>query len=99
MKEKYDQHTFSLIIGSDNLYTLPKWKNHELLLRDYDILVYPRGSISLPQGDHSRIKLLEFPFLDISSTHIRGLIKQGRSPRYYLPDSVYKYVDEMNLYR
>lgn len=97
--EKHPQHTFSFIVGSDNLVTLSRWKNYELLLRDYDLLVYPREPISNPFNDLPRVKLLDFPFLDISSTHIRQLVKAGRSPKYYLPDAVYKYVDEMNLYK
>ena len=29
-------------MGSDNLVSLPKWKNYKLILRDYQIYVYPR---------------------------------------------------------
>ena len=33
LKERYTAHQFSLIMGEDNLLSLPKWKNYELLLR------------------------------------------------------------------
>lgn len=37
--------------------------------------------------------------LDISASHIRGLIATGRSPRYLLPDTVLNYIDQHHLYR
>src|SRR5690606_32985926 len=40
LQEKYPQHAFSLIMGSDNLDSLPKWKNADLLLARYPIHVY-----------------------------------------------------------
>ena len=36
---RYPEHDFFLIMGSDNLASLKKWKNYELLLRDCRILV------------------------------------------------------------
>src|SRR3984957_14698567 len=42
LHDKYPQHTFSLIMGSDNLATLHKWKNYEILLKNYEFLVYKR---------------------------------------------------------
>ena len=42
LQEKYPQHKFTLVLGEDNLYTLHKWKNYEILLSKYDILIYPR---------------------------------------------------------
>ena len=42
LKEKYPQHTFSMIMGEDNLRTLHKWYNHEHLMENYKFYVYPR---------------------------------------------------------
>ncbi|MFL5754068.1 MAG: nicotinate (nicotinamide) nucleotide adenylyltransferase, partial [Bacteroidia bacterium] len=36
LKEKYPKKDFVLIMGSDNLQTLNKWKNYEQLLRNHD---------------------------------------------------------------
>jgi len=99
LREQHPSHTFQLIVGSDTLPTLHKWKNHELLLRDYTFIVYPRPPATNPFPDHPNIRFTDFPFLNISSTYIRDLIKAGKSARYLLPERVYKYVDEMNLYR
>lgn len=42
LQEKYPQHTFSLIMGEDNLKSLHKWKNYDVILQNYEIYVYPR---------------------------------------------------------
>ena len=99
LKEKYPQHQFVLIMGSDNLATLHKWKNYELLLK-YEILVYKRrGFDEKPYPKNKNIQLLDFPYLDISATFIRENIKNGISMQYFLPEPVWKYIEESNWYR
>ncbi|MES2620107.1 MAG: nicotinate (nicotinamide) nucleotide adenylyltransferase [Bacteroidota bacterium] len=100
LKDKYPQHEFVLIMGSDNLVTIHKWKNYELILKNYSIYVYPRKSSDrniYPQNNN--IRFLEFPFLDISATFIRENLKKGVSMKYFLPEPVWKYIDETSLYR
>ena len=99
LKEKYPQHQFALIMGSDNLATLHKWKNYEQILKNYDLLVYRRnGFIENPFPKNKNIHFLEFPFIDISATFIRENLRQGNSMQYFLPEPVWKYIDEMKLY-
>ena len=99
LKEKYPQHQFALIMGSDNLATLHKWKNYEQILKNYDLLVYRRnGFIENPFPKNKNIHFLDFPFLDISATFIRENLRQGNSMQYFLPEPVWKYIDEMKLY-
>jgi nicotinate-nucleotide adenylyltransferase len=42
LKEEHPTHEFALIMGEDNLRTFHRWKNHELILRNHDLIVYPR---------------------------------------------------------
>jgi nicotinate-nucleotide adenylyltransferase len=42
LQDKFPQHTFSLIMGEDNLKSLHKWKNYEVILKNHEIYVYPR---------------------------------------------------------
>ena len=42
LEEKYPNYEFSLIMGEDNLKSLHKWKNYEVILENHDIYVYPR---------------------------------------------------------
>jgi len=99
LQEKYPQHEFSLIMGSDNLETLHKWKNYELILQHYPIYVYNRrGTDTNPFLKKKKVYFLDFPFLDISATFIRENLKNGVSMQYFLPEPVWKYIDEMKLY-
>ena len=41
LKKKYSQHQFSLVIGEKSLKELPKWKEHQKLIKDYHLLVVP----------------------------------------------------------
>ena len=98
LKEKYPAKEFSLIMGGDNLASLNKWKNYELILDNHEIYVYSRPGYDL--GDlakHSSIRILEAPLLDISASFIRKLIKEGKSIQYLVNDSVYAYLQELSL--
>jgi len=101
LKEKYPEHQFSLIMGGDNLVSLNKWKNYEIILRDYPILVYKR-SVPAAQWQGSqkaKISYLDVPLLDISSTRIREMLKQGKSIQYMVPDKVYEEIITLNMYK
>lgn len=99
LKEKFPQHTFSLIIGGDNLDGLEKWKNAEVLLRDYTIYVYNRMDGKNPFPKNKNIYFLEFPLLDVSSTFLRDEMKVGRSIQYFVPQKVWEEIEKYNLYR
>lgn len=93
LEAKYPTYQFALLMGEDNLPTLPKWKNHEVLLARYPIYVYPRpGTPRSPLHEHPAVRLIEAPQLDISATFIRKCVQQGRSIRYMVPDAVEEYI-------
>lgn len=100
LEEKYPQHEFALIMGSDSFQNLPKWKNRDLLLRNYSIYVYKRpGFETLPQYPGAKdIHELEAPLLPISSTYIRKNIREGKSIRYLVPDSVRAEIERNHYY-
>ena len=100
LHEKYPQHQFSLIMGSDNLDTIHKWKNYQLLLERYSIHIYRRkGSENIVPPDNANILIHDVPLLDISSTYIRKQLASGHSIRYLVPDSVFTFLDGSRLYR
>ena len=100
LQEKYPQHEFSLIMGSDSFQNLPKWKNGDLLLRNYSIYVYkrPRFEILPLYPGAKDVQELDAPLLPISSTYIRKNIKEGRSIRYLVPDSVRAEIERNRYY-
>ena len=100
LHEQYPDTVFALIMGSDNLATIDKWKNWEQLLENYEIYVYPRPGNSGGQfAHHPKVKLVDAPLMQLSSTFIRKAIRDKKDVRYMLPESVYKYLDEMNFYK
>ena len=101
LHEQYPQHEFALIMGGDNLATLPKWKNYELLLNNHLIYVYARPETDLGAlVTHPNIRLLhEVPQMQISATFIRDSLKDRKSVRYLVADKVLEYIEESRLYR
>ena len=80
LHEKYPEHEFSLIMGSDNLTSIKKWKNYELILRDYHIHIYPRPGFEIQEfKDHPSITITETPLMELSATFIRKAVKEGKN--------------------
>ena len=99
LAEKYPDREFCLIMGSDNLATFQRWRNHEYILEHYHLYVYPRpGSERCPLRNHTSVTMVDVPMMDISSSYIRAQIAAGRDVRYLLTEPVYKYLTEMHFY-
>jgi nicotinate-nucleotide adenylyltransferase len=97
--EKYPDYEFRLLMGSDNLESITKWKNYEILLRDYPIMVYNRPDFTAVKDfPGARIQYFDAPLLNISATFIREAIRSGKDVRYLLPDKIYDYVKSMHFY-
>ncbi len=102
IKEKHSDHTFSLIMGEDNLKSFHKWKNYEAILENHHIYVYPRISKGVTETqfeNHPKIHKVNAPIVEISSTFIRKSIKNKFNIRPLLPHNVWNYLDEMNFYK
>jgi nicotinate-nucleotide adenylyltransferase len=98
--ERYPEKQFALIMGADNIISLPKWKNFEVLLANYPIYVYPRPGIDIGDwANHPSVKLSQAPILEISSTFIRQAIKAQKNIQFFLPDTVIEFIEKKNLYR
>ena len=100
LKEKFPNYEFILIMGGDNLKSLHKWKNYELLLRDYQIYIYKRPLYELGELiSHSNIHLFDAPLMQISASYIRACLKNGKSVQYLVPEAVFEYLETSNIYR
>ena len=102
LNEKYPKIDFSLILGLDNLATLPKWKNHEQLLKYYKIYVYPRISDKAEHPalvQHPSITITDAPIVELSSTFIRKAIGEGKTIKHMVPPQVSDYIKEMHFYK
>jgi nicotinate-nucleotide adenylyltransferase len=99
LQEKYPQHQFSIIMGSDSLQNLDKWKNAETIMQHYPIYVYTRPGFAANQPKVKELHVLKAPLLEISATHIRELILEGKSIRFLVPDVVLEEIEETGYYK
>ena len=99
LSEQHPEKEFVPIMGSDQLPNFDKWKDNDILIQDYNFLVYPRpGTSQHPLLSHKSFKLVEAPLMEISSTFIREAIREGKQINYYLPGAVWEYIREMHFY-
>jgi len=101
LKEKYPDKNFILIMGGDNLSSFHLWKNYKTILTHYSIYVYSRPGFSIPEefANNTSIHFFESPQMNISATYIRDCIKKGKSVQYLLPDPVFEYIRDSNLFQ
>ena len=112
--DKHPDHSFSLIMGEDNLRNFHKWKNYENILSNHTIYVYPRvltpqeedeyKSLNTDEIDKLRankniIYCQDAPVMRISASFIRKSIKENNDVRFLLSEPVHKYVEEMHFYK
>ncbi|MBZ9636137.1 nicotinate-nucleotide adenylyltransferase [Clostridium sp. FP1] len=97
------------LIGVDSLMELDKWKNVEKILNGCKIVVYNRAGFTaqevakkklyIEQKFNKKIIYIDMPIINISSTHIRNNIKEGRQVNYLLPRGVEEIIHVNNLYK
>jgi nicotinate-nucleotide adenylyltransferase len=99
LQEKYPEHVFSIIMGSDSFQNLHKWKNYEAIVKNYPVYVYQRAGFDIINHVNAQLTVLDAPLLQISATQIRDLIKQGKSVRYMVPEKVREEIERGGYYK
>lgn len=100
LKEKHPTVEFSLLMGGDNLASLNKWKNYEVILENYPIICYSRPNSDTSEIEQQgKVSVLDAPQMNISSSHIRDQIAEGHTVKYLMPLEAWQYLDEMNFYK
>jgi len=96
---KIDRENLYLIIGADNLNDFHKWKDPHRIseLATLAFAKRPLYQITNDLNDFQYIEL-DSPLLEISSSYIRELVKDGKSPRYLLPTKIIQFILENELY-
>lgn len=99
LKEKNPHSTYSLIMGSDNVNTLKKWKNFEEIINNYSIYAYARPEYPIKNmDDFEKIKLYKAPLMQISASFIRKCIQQNKSIKYLVPEEVATLIEKWGYY-
>ena len=100
LEEKYPAHEFSIIMGSDSLQNLKKWKSGDLIQKRYPIYVYNRPGFEADDSlKEAKIIRTKAPLLEISSSMLRKMIKEKKSIRYYVPDTVFQELKKAGYYK
>lgn len=101
LRKRHPQYAFYFIIGMDMVQDLPNWHRIEQLVQETEFIGLARPGYdkpSLAEPIARRVQYAEMPLLEISATAIRERVKEGRSIRYLVPESVRNYIEEHHLY-
>jgi nicotinate-nucleotide adenylyltransferase len=106
LREREPEDELFLILGGDQALALPTWHEPEQVLELATLGVFERGSSTrnaiqitirrLVGAD--RVRFLEMPRIDISSTMVRRRAAGGKPIRYLVPDKVANYIGAQSLY-
>jgi nicotinate-nucleotide adenylyltransferase len=61
LQEKYPQHEFSVIMGSDSFQNLPRWKNFEQLVKNYAFIIYNRPGFEVKDNFSAKLTVSTHP--------------------------------------
>lgn len=106
LKKLYPEDEIYFIIGEDSLNDILKWHRPDVVASNCILLIYPRTGISslkrlikeksaIIGGD---MRVIDAPLFGVSSTSVRRRVAEGKPIRYFVPDSVIKYIEENGLY-
>ncbi len=98
-KKLFTAAVFYLIIGGDNISDIETWKNPEDIFTLAEVVAAMRPHSRIAGKYKDKIKIIDMPPMDISSTMIREYIKQGKSIKGLVPVGVENYIIENGLYR
>ncbi len=97
-----------LLIGGDSLHDLPTWHRPAELVavcHEIGVIRRPGNSVDLSAwegqipGTQAKVRFIDAPLLDISSSAIRRRIRENLPFRYYLSPPVYEYILKNRLYK
>lgn len=107
--KKYPEHEFYFIIGADSLFSIESWKEPARVMKACTLLAACRddkepedikGQIAYLEGKYdASVQYLKAPYMPVSSSEIRKLVKQQADILQYVPASVACYIKEHHLYQ
>jgi nicotinate-nucleotide adenylyltransferase len=104
----YPQDGLVYLMGGDSLEKLPSWHLPQEFVYQCDeigVMIRPGRRFYLEElevqlpGIRERIRFLDAPKLEISSSRLRKAIAEGGAYRYYLPMAVRELIERKSLYQ
>lgn len=98
LSRRHPNKRFKLVIGSDNWNIFDKWRDHERILGEYGVLVYPRPGYPIDSVYVDGMEVVDAPMVNLSSSFVRDAILRGKDMTCFLPPGVFKYIRDNRLY-
>lgn len=97
LKKRYTRDEFFFILGSDSWSQFPSWKDSDELLKLVKFEVIQRAVVPTPYNSDREVA--DMLYLPISSSQIRERVKQNKSIRYLVHETVRRYILRKGLYK
>lgn len=94
-----DMMDFTILMGSDLINTLPKWREAESIIKEFDIYVYPRPDAEMTFSTERTTFLTDAPQYNYSSTQIREALQHGEPINRMVDGEVLDYIREKKLWK
>ena len=98
LSHDYPDREFVLLIGGDNRALFDKWYHADDILRNYEVVAYPRRGEGTGETTTDGIRLIDAELIDLSSTEIRQRVQEGRSIRSLVPERVAQLIETNGYY-
>lgn len=109
LRGEYPETEWYFIMGADSLTDFDTWREPQRIVNACHVVVATRDQMDdedfrtllekrREQFHHAFLRL-DTPNLDISSRHLRDMVRDGESIRYYTPDDVLDYIRMHQIYQ
>lgn len=92
------QMEFSILMGSDLINQLPRWREPEYIIENFDIFVYPRPDEDMTFSTPRTTLLADAPTFKHSSTAIRDALERGEDISAMIDSEVLEYIRTKGLW-
>lgn len=109
LEREHPEIQFVFLMGTDSFLELETWYHGEELLRRFSFALAPRPGFQRSEYEKkldryrdqygAKVSVLRNEMIPVSSTDIRMRVKQGKSLRGLVPESVEQYIYEHRLYQ
>jgi nicotinate-nucleotide adenylyltransferase len=106
LRSESPKDEYFLILGGDQAATLASWHEPEQVLERATVVVfervrYGRNAIGINIGrlrGAERVRYLDMPLMQVSSSAIRRRVREGAPIRYLVPEKVASFIETKQLY-
>ena len=98
LQKEHPNSSISLVVGADQLEQFHQWKNYKEILSSVHFIGFNRDNYNEAPIEGMNLTWIKDFKMDISSTEIREKIGRGDQLGNELPQPVWDYIQENNLY-